>query len=445
MKKKLLALLLACLMAFSAFGCGSKNADSDKANVESDKANKEKIALTLMIRVQEGAESTEYTYSELNKWAEAHNIDLTIDNVPREEEFNDKLRTAFANGDTPNVFVDYGGSRTLDYIESGAVECLQPYLDADKEWYDSFYPSYWEDLDYTDEGYPGIYGVPEKGYTIALYYNKDIFAQNNLTPPETFDDLLDVCEKLTEAGIKPFQCGAKDSYRLGHLHNNIVLKMYGVEGCQALADRTMAYDSPEMIKTYQVISDMAQKGYLGTDLLSTDSNTEKASFYAQESAMMWDGDWRVGGLLLEGQEVYDRTGVIPFPYFKEEYKNVAQGGLNDSLFVSRLNKSEEEIKASVELVKFYTSPEFNAGVYERSPSMCGMKFEHTPNTPANPLLDTIEGFVDGYEAMRTDLQVYDPATHMLDTVRNALQGLIMGNTPEECGREIVDRIAEYES
>lgn len=36
------------------------------------------------------------------------------------------------------------------------------------------------------------------------------------------------------------------------------------------------------------------------------------------------------------------------------------------------------------------------------------------------------------------MQNYDPETHMLNTVRTALQGLFVGNTPEQCGEEIVN-------
>ena len=33
---------------------------------------------------------------------------------------------------------------------------------------------------------------------------------------------------------------------------------------------------------------------------------------------------------------------------------------------------------------------------------------------------------------------------MINTVRSALQGLAMGNTPEQVGQEIIDTMAQYE-
>ena len=38
---------------------------------------------------------------------------------------------------------------------------------------------------------------------------------------------------------------------------------------------------------------------------------------------------------------------------------------------------------------------------------------------------------------RGDMQEVDPETHMLNTVRTALQGLFVDSSPEDCGKEIV--------
>ena len=69
-----------------------------------------------------------------------------------------------------------------------------------------------------------------------------------------------------------------------------------------------------------------------------------------------------------------------------------------------------------------------------------VKFEPTLNTPSNPLVDELVKIFASYEAVSTDIQNIDMESHMIDTVRNALQGLAMGISPEQCGKQIVDRI-----
>ncbi len=362
-------------------------------------------------------------------------IRVEMDNIPTESDYLDKLRTSFANGDTPNVFIEYGGSRTLDYIESDALVNMEPYYNEDKEWFESFYPSMFGDLKY--EGYEGIWGVPFKAYAVSLYYNKEIFEQEGLTPPQTWDELLDVCAKLKEKGIQPFQVGEKDIWRFGHLHNNIVIKSLGVQGAIDLSERKLAYDSPEMLETYQKIIDLKEKGYLGEDILNTDYNTEKSVFAEGGCAMRWDGSWYVSEIF--GTDVYDKTGVVAFPSINEAYKNEAQGGASDMWFISKLGKSEEEIAASVVFLKYITSKEFYENLNKEAAALFPVAVSSEGNA-ANPLMDEVKALVAGYTAMSTDIQNRDPESHMLDTVRNSLQGLALGNSAEECGKEITDSI-----
>lgn len=447
MKKKLIALLLVGVMTLSLTACGStakttdtvSSSDASKENETKADSTKEDITITVSSRYGSDVPDEEYYRQKVQEFNDMDNgIKVVMDNIPTESDYLDKLRTSFANGDTPNVFIEYGGSRVLDYVESDALVNMQPYYRSDTDWYSSFYESMFGDLQY--DGYDGIWGVPFKSYTVSLFYNKEIFEAQGLTVPESWEDLLNVCQKLKDAGIKPFQVGEKDVWRLGHLHNNIVVKSLGTDAVAKLADRSLAYDSPEMLKTYQVISDMVEKGYFGDDILNTDYNTEKSTYAAGECAMRWDGSWYVSEIY--GTDIYDKTGVAPIPYVDEKYKDQAQGGASDMWFISKLNKSEAEIEASVEFVKFITSQEYTAGNNEVASVIYPIKFTATEATPPNPILDDIKGFVEGYTAMKSDIQNSDPASFMLDTVRNALQGLAMGNTPEQCGKEIVDRIAE---
>lgn len=363
-------------------------------------------------------------------------ITVVMDNIATESDYLDKLRVSFANNDSPNAFIEFGGSRVLDYVEADALLNMKPYYDEDSEWYNSFYASMFKDLQY--EGFEGIWGVPFKTYTILLYYNKDIFQKYNITPPETFDELLAVCKKLKDVGVKPFQVGEKDVWRLGHFHNNLVIKSLGVNAAERLANRTLSYDSRDMMQTYRIISDMVKQGYLGDDILNVDYGMEKSVFSTEGCAMRWDGSWYISEVF--GQDIYDKMGVISFPYINERFKNHAQGGPSEMWFISKLNKSQEEIEATIEFIKFITSVDYYKGLNEVATMLHPVKFTPTPNTPPNPLVDELVKIFASYEALSTDLQNIDTESHMIDTVRNALQGLAMGNTPEQCAKQIVDRI-----
>lgn len=118
-------------------------------------------------------------------------------------------------------------------------------------------------------------------------------------------------------------------------------------------------------------------------------------------------------------------------------------GASDLFFVSKLNKSEEEIAASVEFAKYITSPQYYQQLDEVAQTVVPVKFEKSENSSENPLLDEVIAVQAALTDVRTDVQNYDPASHMLDTVRSSLQGLAMGDSADQCAQNIMDRMAEY--
>ncbi|KAI4447423.1 hypothetical protein C823_001942 [Eubacterium plexicaudatum ASF492] len=459
MKQKTLALVLAAMMTTSLLaGCGSSGDNSSKDSNSEDSSNednsneednstdgdskKDNIVITVATRYSNDNPDENYYREKVEEFSAMDNgITIEMDNISTEADYLDKLRTSFANGDTPNVFLEYGGSRCLDYLEADALLDLKQYLDEnDGEWYNHFYDSMWGQSVY--EGYDGIYSVPFKCYLVPLFYNKELFADAGIEPPTTLDEMMKACETFKEKGVLPFQAGEKDNYRFGHFNNCLIIKSLGVEAVDKLAKRELAYDSDEMKSTYQYMVDMMENGYFGENVLDTDAPTEVSAFKAGNVAMKWDGSWFIANEIY-GTDFYDKVGVVPFPYGDESCKTYSQGGASDLFFISQLNKSEEEIQASVEFLKFITSPDYYAGLDEVAQTVVPVKFEKTENSPENPLLDEVIKIQEELTDMRTDVQNYDPQSHMLDTVRSALQGIAMGDSADQCAKNIMDRMAEY--
>ena len=104
-------------------------------------------------------------------------------------------------------------------------------------------------------------------------------------------------------------------------------------------------------------------------------------------------------------------------------------------------KPKEEIDASVYWLKWMTSDENLADYTEVLPNMFGRQFDLNTD---DPLMKKVLEIYDGMEALKSDAQSYDDRTYLLDTVRNALQGIALGNTPETCASEIMEQISANE-
>ncbi|MGV4375760.1 ABC transporter substrate-binding protein [Trueperella pyogenes] len=60
-----------------------------------------------------------------------------------------------------------------------------------------------------------ISALPYSIMSSAVIYNKDIFAEHGLTVPHTWSELLDVANRLRDAGIDPFYATFKDEWTVG--------------------------------------------------------------------------------------------------------------------------------------------------------------------------------------------------------------------------------------
>ncbi|MCL2747500.1 MAG: extracellular solute-binding protein, partial [Oscillospiraceae bacterium] len=57
-----------------------------------------------------------------------------------------------------------------------------------------------------------MFAVPFAAVSHAVYYNKDIFAANNVNVPKTWDAFVAACKKLSDAGVIPLANGIADDW-----------------------------------------------------------------------------------------------------------------------------------------------------------------------------------------------------------------------------------------
>lgn len=438
--KKGAALALSAAMVLSLAGCGGKAGDAAGEAASSDGGKQEAAgAETTEIRLASrwGGEETLSVYfnSKIEEFnAQNNGIRIVADNVTDEQQYFDKLSAQIGAGTQPNIFINYGGTSIKDYIDGKLLLDLTPYLEADQEWKESFLPLFdkWQ----TEEG---TYGVPVMLYAILLYYNTEILEANQLKVPETIGQLEEVCDTLVKNGVAPFQLGENSVFRAGHLLNNLAYKNYGDGITDSLADRSVNYDSPEMLELYGQIQDWNNRGFFGENAVTLDNNGEKAAFLSGKSAFRYDGAWFVGEIT--GTEVDGKIDVAAFPYVegKEQYKTCMQGGSGQGFSV--YDSGDQKINdAAVEVVKYLTSEDYYAGLEKESNGgVYPVEFESDSETVIDEMTIKIKDIIGTATAFKGDLQDYDPENHMLNTVRTALQGLFVGNTPEQCAREIVEQ------
>jgi glucose/mannose transport system substrate-binding protein len=137
----------------------------------------------------------------------------------------------------------------------------------------------------------------------AVFYNKQIFEDNNLTPPTTFEEFLTVCETLKAAGVTPIAT----SYRgwiQRIMFNTIVMGKLGTPQFVKLIEGTLAFDDPTVTAAVDDYT-MILENYINADAGGADFSWTQAAdaVFNGDAAMLIHGDWAKG--------YFDQAGWTP--------------------------------------------------------------------------------------------------------------------------------------
>jgi ABC-type glycerol-3-phosphate transport system substrate-binding protein len=226
--------------------------------------------------------------------------------------------------------------------------------------------------------------------------------------------------------------------------SELALKAYGTSIADDLANDVEAYNGEKMVAIYQLMKDMIDAGYWGDAILSTDFSTERNMFEAGQAAFTVDGTWNCGNFQNDSDTtLFDsqKIGVTRIPYINEEYKTTEMGGGSDTYYITTLNKSDEEIAATVKFIKYLTTVDAINDMCLSSPTTYAEKV--TVDT-GNYLLDEVNAIMAENTDSKLELPNYDTNTAAMDTIRNSLQALATGATAQEVGDDIVDKMSAYE-
>lgn len=442
MKKKLIAVMTALAMTVST---GSMVLADEVVDCDVENHEFNDVTITIHTRWDEADVSGPLYQAMVDGFMEKY-PEITVEciNIPTESEWlNSESVLMSDESSMPNIIQEYGGSRVAGYIEQNLIVDMEPYYTQYPEWKDRFNALGNSLTDFSAYGYDGSYGVAYTAYQVMLFYNEEILNENGIDPTsiKSWDDLMKACETLKENGVQPFEMGEKDDYRFGHLHSALNYKTYGCDMAEKLGTRKVSYDSEEQKAVYEMIKEAADKGYLGTNLLGIDDGQERSLFNTGKAAFLFMGTWYCAEDKT-GQELYDNQKIhaMRMPYVNEEYELHDMGGGNEAYYIVDTGDAEE-VAASVLFLKYMTSEEVVNTFIEGYPTpMC---LEITTDA-GNYLSKEASAIIDETKDVRGDIENYDTATHMINTVRQALQGIAMGSAPDEVGKTIVDLIEEYE-
>jgi raffinose/stachyose/melibiose transport system substrate-binding protein len=212
--KKYLAIFLIVLLIMVPLAACSSSSSVDKKDNDS---NSDVVEIDFFHRWPNEPRKSFYD-QKIAEYMEAHpNVKINVDAVLN-DSYKEKIRVLVSSDDLPDVFTSWSDSFAQNLVSSERIMPLNDILAEDTEWSGKIIESQFGGFTFDDV----TYGVP---FTIdgkAFFYNKDIFKENNLEVPETYDEFIDVLDQLKAAGYEnPLVEGLTNAWAISHYMGTI--------------------------------------------------------------------------------------------------------------------------------------------------------------------------------------------------------------------------------
>lgn len=240
----------------------------------------------------------------INEWmAEAYpDVRLEWECVDWGDSFNSKIQGRFAAGDIPDIMI--GKAQDVQtYARTGNLGEI-PRLCSGK-----IEP--WALETVTSEG--KVYGVPYNAWYQGVIYNKGIFRELELEPPETEEELEQVIARLKEAGIVPFAAHFQESWKAANMTMqymaNDIFRDIPDWGDQFRVGK-QNFSGNEVIRhCFENNRKILENSW--EDALQIDQFESDSRFTQGEAAMYLTGSWSMQFASQYGED--QEFGIFPYP------------------------------------------------------------------------------------------------------------------------------------
>lgn len=214
---------------------------------------------------------------------------------------------------------------------------------------------------FSDDG--SAYAIPYQPFLFGFMYNKDHFKAAGITKtPDTWDEFLEVCEKLKAAGFVPLT--TDDAYvdtLIGH-------HLARYKGSDWVVDLVMdstgkLWDDPVVLETAKAYENLAKKGYFSATVGANRWPAGQQDLAVGDVSMYLNGTWLVN-------EVMGTTGP-DFPWGTFAYPTVEGGvdGHNAANFGTQafqVNKNTKYPDEAFQLLIHLTTGKWDTEIAQKS-------------------------------------------------------------------------------
>lgn len=333
-----------------------------------------------------------------------------------DDTFSEVIGVKLATGDVPDIF--FGNTPQIAVQVNAPLNCVP--LD-DQPWVSRLVDP--EFIRYKGDGH--IYAMPNleaSSFFGGIYYNVEVLEACGITDPnpKTYQEFLDICETVKNAGYIPIWMTDQDSWTtqvwttvgwgvaLDHCKDTIYEDL--------LTNKVDFQDVPEIVDVLQKLQDLYTAGYVNEDHLSSAYETGIAALGEKKAAMVVQGEWYASAAKAAYPDM--KLGSFAVPFIEGDDNLIGIGAFVTGQWVTQGGNSE----LALEFLNAWSQPEQMSIIYSNQ----GVPSAYT-DVEGGDIEPCVQKFVDEY--ISTGKYTYEFDSYF-DAARPIMTDYLFGNIVE---------------
>lgn len=186
------------------------------------------------------------------------------------------------------------------------------------------------------------YAVPNVGqWAGVFYYNKELFAQNNIKVPTNYPEFLEAVKAFKAKDITPLALFAKEKWQGVLMLDMAAVGSGEVGGLKRLDNGEGTISDEAYVKGAEKIAELVKAGLLSKNAFNTTADDASAQLASGKAAMLLNGAW---SMAFQYENLGDKLDIMYNPLVDADKAdqlqwNMSGGGFNQGFAVSKNSKN----------------------------------------------------------------------------------------------------------
>lgn len=396
--KRLLALVASAALMLSVFtACGGDEGSGDNSGSGSTGGNSGETT-TLVHAYWDNPESSQDLMTQLyGKGQKDFNETVGKEKGVKidwlhinSDDYGTKITAMGVANTMPDTLMQQPGAKTKEMGENGYILDMKQFLDADKEWAETFLDGMADQVTFDGKQY----AIPLQFAISAVFYNTELFDQAGVKAEEikTWSDFLAACQKLKDNGITPLVLPgeANSGWAISLFTGQFVQRIAGEEIFTPIREfeKDSTFEQEAFIKAGELTMELVDKGYVQPTYMGDSVDMNYATFKNGEAAMQCQGSWAIGNYNGEDSQVKGKIKVFPFPEIEGGKGDSSKWmGKTDNITISKNCKDNDK---ALLWVKYLTGEDFQRRTVEEAGKFPTTKVEYDKSKCASEVSSVLD-------------------------------------------------------